>query len=306
MTPVLERCLHLLLLHRTHLTPHFLVKEREFMRKRVRRSAFTLVELLVVMSIIAILAAMLMPAVNAVREQARRTQCTNNMRNVALALVQHDANKGVLPGFRDYIPGTTNSISWVYPTLPYIERNDIYKAYGANGPRRGDTPSEFIKIITCPNDGTARSGTNMSYVVNSGVSGNNDTFAHAVFHAIDNVNNPVRVSLSMISGGDGTAQTLMLSENIDATRWTTPNGSEVTFTYDARYYINEKIGGKPGWDRARPSAYHPGGVVVSFCDPHVVFMNESIDPQVWELLFTPNGAAAGQTRLLSEEDLGSL
>ena len=58
-------------------------------RSKIRiRAGFTLVELLVVMSIIAMLAAMLMPAVNAARETARRTQCINNQRNVVLAL-QH-------------------------------------------------------------------------------------------------------------------------------------------------------------------------------------------------------------------------
>src|SRR5262245_58508738 len=67
-----------------------------------KRPAFTLVELLVVIAIIGMLVSLLLPAVNAAREAGRRTTCQNNMRNVALALVQYDANKQSLPGLATY------------------------------------------------------------------------------------------------------------------------------------------------------------------------------------------------------------
>ena len=105
-----------------------------------RRSGFTLVELLVVISIIAMLASLLMPAVNRAREAARRTQCINNMRNVALAMMQYDTAKQKLPGWAnnlcpnpqfgmqvtgDQAPSTYPS-SWVFELLPYIEKGDLY------------------------------------------------------------------------------------------------------------------------------------------------------------------------------------
>ena len=111
------------------------------MKKRVS-SGFTLIELLVVMSIIAILAAMLMPAVNAVRETARKIECTNNMRNVAIALYNHDSTKGSLPARFHPIyvenPNDPDKLvkenrSWVYHIWPFIERRDLWEFYGPKG-----------------------------------------------------------------------------------------------------------------------------------------------------------------------------
>ena len=65
------------------------------------RQAFTLVELLVVITIIGILMGLLLPAVNSAREAARRTQCGVNMKNLALAAIQHESSKGYLPPFVD-------------------------------------------------------------------------------------------------------------------------------------------------------------------------------------------------------------
>ena len=62
-------------------------------------SGFTLVELLVVITIIGILMGLLIPAVNAARETARKSQCATNMKNLALAGVQHNVTKKSLPGY---------------------------------------------------------------------------------------------------------------------------------------------------------------------------------------------------------------
>jgi prepilin-type N-terminal cleavage/methylation domain-containing protein len=86
---------------------------------------FTLVELLVVIAIIGTLVGLLLPAVQAARESARLTACSNNLRQIGLAVHSyHDARK-VLP------PGRTpaNSATWAVFLLPFLEMNDVYRAW---------------------------------------------------------------------------------------------------------------------------------------------------------------------------------
>lgn len=95
----------------------------KFERKEGAKRGFTLVELLVVIAIIGILIALLLPAVQAAREAARRMQCTNNLKQLGLAVHTHaDANQGFMPcGARDW-----NFLTWVYFVLPYIEQQARY------------------------------------------------------------------------------------------------------------------------------------------------------------------------------------
>ena len=99
---------------------------------RQNRYAFTLVELLVVIAIIGILVALLLPAIQASRESARRTQCTNQMNQLILAVHEYET------AHEHYPAGTINPngpiknlpigqhISWVAPILPYIEERVLY------------------------------------------------------------------------------------------------------------------------------------------------------------------------------------
>lgn len=102
---------------------------------RRAKSAFTLVELLVVIAIIGILVALLLPAIQAAREAARRAQCTNQLKQIALAWhLHHDAHK-CLPsggwghqymGDPDRGAGSKQSGSWAYSSLPYMEEQAIH------------------------------------------------------------------------------------------------------------------------------------------------------------------------------------
>lgn len=90
-----------------------------------RRIAFTLVELLVVIAIIGILIALLLPAVQAAREAARRMQCQNNLKQVGLALLNYESDHGVLPpGGIENIPRTYGT-SWWVRIFPYVEAGNI-------------------------------------------------------------------------------------------------------------------------------------------------------------------------------------
>jgi prepilin-type N-terminal cleavage/methylation domain-containing protein len=92
------------------------------------RSGFSLVELLVVMAIIAILAALLLPAVQSVREAANRTSCANNLKQIGLAMQMYVNDKGALPPSRLENGGAT----WAVLILPYLEQHDLYNQWDLN------------------------------------------------------------------------------------------------------------------------------------------------------------------------------
>lgn len=104
------------------------------------RKAFTLVELLVVIAIIGVLVALLLPAVQAAREAARRSSCANKLRQLAIGLHNHhDTNSKFPPGAQQQVfpqpnpPGNTttfiNGTTWIVFTLPYIEQKPLYDRY---------------------------------------------------------------------------------------------------------------------------------------------------------------------------------
>jgi len=104
--------------------------------KQNTKSGFTLVELLVVIAIIGILIGMLLPAVQQVREAARRTQCMNNLRQIGLATILfHDAQEAFPPART----ATSNQVlpifvrngpdSWFVRILPFIEQNNLYSLW---------------------------------------------------------------------------------------------------------------------------------------------------------------------------------
>lgn len=108
----------------------------------VHRRGFTLVELLVVIAIIGILIALLLPAVQAAREAARRSQCTNQLKQLALAALNYESTNRVLPpagldyGFTphtDYTPKSTLNLNGFLLLLPYLEQQAVYAKYNFNG-----------------------------------------------------------------------------------------------------------------------------------------------------------------------------
>lgn len=125
---------------------------------RTRRGAFTLVELLVVIAIIGILVALLLPAVQAAREAARRTQCQNHLKQIGLGFHNHHDVHNTLPsGGRDYFSARTFATggapeilnrqgwSWMYQIAPYIEQGNLWAE-----PNDAIVQRSIINIYFCP------------------------------------------------------------------------------------------------------------------------------------------------------------
>jgi prepilin-type N-terminal cleavage/methylation domain-containing protein/prepilin-type processing-associated H-X9-DG protein len=125
---------------------------------------FTLVELLVVIAIIGILVALLLPAVQAARESARRTQCTNHLKQLTLGMINHESSTRALPssgwkghftGDPDRGTGKNQPGGWMYSILPYIEQQQLFDlGKGKSGTTRlqdlAARDATPLPTISCP------------------------------------------------------------------------------------------------------------------------------------------------------------
>ncbi len=128
------------------------------------RRAFTLVELLVVITIIGILIALLLPAVQSARETARRAQCSNNLKQIGLAAVQCETASGHLPtggwaalwfGDPDKGNGWRQPGGWIYNSLPYLEQQGLHDLQlGKTGAARATAAAQMLgtplSVVNCP------------------------------------------------------------------------------------------------------------------------------------------------------------
>ncbi len=282
-------------------------------RQQIRRLAFTLVELLVVIAIIGILIALLLPAIQAAREAARRSSCQNNIRQVGLAMHNYmDANKNRLP------PGYSNTPRGSFHTfiLPYLEESTAFKSYDFkkdwNDPANRKAVDTNIPVFVCP---TAPGGDDRQFIsdycinttLTSGMIGNmmsqgalpstfKKTDITGAFFPKGGVGKPIRVStiadglsktLALFedagrpyqygTNAGGTVYNGELSTSLDC-RWASNGNWYVShdFPYNNRHNGNENYG------------FHTGGSMTIRCDSSVMFVTEDMDHLSYFALFSAN------------------
>jgi prepilin-type N-terminal cleavage/methylation domain-containing protein len=154
--------------------------QSRFIRKQpvARRSGFTLIELLVVISIIAVLMSLILPAVQSAREAGRRTQCLNNIRNVALAIHNSAAARsGGLP----YVD--EGGYNWPVSLLRYMDRADIADSMAVSTVAVNST---YLAVLVCPNDlNNFQQGYGLSYAVNCGYGNFATTVTNGIQSAVE-------------------------------------------------------------------------------------------------------------------------
>lgn len=283
------------------------------------KKGFTVVELMVVIGIIGMLMGLLLPAVQSAREAGRRNACSNNIRQIGLAVVDYGMKKSRLPGWRNAHPNNglpANSVTWAIPILPQLERNDIYETY-----RTGAELPQQISLFLCPSKGSRDAGdTVIDYGANAGSTafaafpnGNLQFNGDGVFYDTLGTGNYSKLSKSLdtVSEKDGTTTTLLIAESpigrdyrgvpIPAGGFAIPQipnpsglpsgpgGSAdvpifgVLITGIPDRPINPALA---AIKNERPGSLHPGGAMVAFCDGHTKFVGNELANHVFIQLMT--------------------
>ena len=266
---------------------------------RSNRRAFTLVELLVVIAIIGVLVALLLPAVQAAREAARRTSCLNNITQLGLAVHNFEFHFEKLP------PGVINEegpvrneakgthVSWIVKILPYLEQRALAKRFneaeGAYADVNAPVRAAQIRTLQCSSDGVPMTNRAEAIARSSYAGCHHDSEA-----PIDKDNRGLLFLNSQVRHSqifDGSSQTLLIGEMLESpdglgwvsgTRATLRNTGSLE-TGEAYLPSHNSAGGDK--QKLGPlyvggfGSYHAGGVNIGLADGCTRFLSLQIDPQ---------------------------
>jgi prepilin-type N-terminal cleavage/methylation domain-containing protein/prepilin-type processing-associated H-X9-DG protein len=191
------------------------------------RRGFTLIELLVVIAIIAVLIALLLPAVQAAREAARRAQCTNNLKQMGLAIHNYLSSNDAMPAqcMPDSVDGVANwSYNWYSAILPQLEQQPLFNAINFNvsvwDGANSTVYNTQLGLWICPSESqTQRLVSNQfiaNYVANYGGPGSIQAYSGVIIPTADIEINPTTPlgPIRIASITDGTSNTGLFSERL--------------------------------------------------------------------------------------------
>jgi len=264
------------------------------------KRAFTLVELLVVIAIIGILVGMLLPAVQSVREAARRAVCSNNLKQIALAIHNYESSHQIFPdgglnwftprAVQGGVPRTAPNQTWgfLYQILPYIEEGNLYEETTNAVIQRTPVESYF-----CPSRRNSE--------VTGGIRAMNDFAGNGGLASAANgwsngqvggviVRSQFTPAMKFSKITDGSSNTIMCGEKA------------VHPTHYRNFSCSDNEGYTSGWDwdtirwgsrlpisdvqanacEVRFGSTHPGGLNMAFADASVHFISTSVDLTPWQ------------------------
>jgi prepilin-type N-terminal cleavage/methylation domain-containing protein len=294
---------------------------------RTPRAGFTLIELLVVIAIIAVLIGLLLPAVQMVRESAARAQCSNNLRQISLAILDYAGGNGERFPALDHFEGhnaANRNYSFFFALLPYLEQDNLYRTvlqdadlpytWQAQVAGFPTAPSAYLDVygrmpvFRCPSvpayyerDGLA---SYIDYAVNYRLVGGVPSIEPAYLGLVHQTG---RFRVGNIP--DGHSSTVLLTEKISqVNQWSVLSGHQPLYAsvfgavlnpnapYPYTYWGQFTTDGlQPpirdlvgNWRFTRPTSAHAGGCLVALADGSVRNVNYAVTPETWLSAITPD------------------
>ncbi len=296
--------------------------------RRRLRPAFTLIELLLVIAIIAVLIGLLLPAVQKVREAANRLKCTSNLKNLGLALHQFENTHGKFPPSQitGGLPeaGVTVAVNhgWGVFMLPYIEQQALAEKYFWNlrfsDPKNQPVATAQLKVVQCPSVEPDRFMTSEVWAPYGGKAACTDYGPTAYVHAtlldlglVDRVGNAQGVMSQNFMTRlrditDGTSHTILLAEDAGRPKeWRLgrPGRDQAIIGGPWAGYGNQLfVAGSPPDGSSTPGpcaincnndrqiySFHPGGANIVLADGSVRFLKAGLDIRILARLVTRAG-----------------